>query len=64
MTLGLAEAVAAAKVRAGLEAKGTPIGPLDTLIAGTALAAGGTLVTRNVKEFRRVDGLLVENWYG
>ncbi|MFH0983627.1 MAG: type II toxin-antitoxin system VapC family toxin [Planctomycetota bacterium] len=50
------------RVRAGLERTGTPIGPLDTLIASHALAVGVTLVTNNEREFRQVAGLLVENW--
>ncbi len=52
-----------ALLRAALEAQGTPIGPVDTLIAGTALAAGGTLVTRNTRVFSRVEGLQVVDWY-
>jgi len=60
---GAPEAWAAARLRTALEARGTPIGPLDTLIAGTALANGATLVTRNVREFERVEGLVLENWY-
>ena len=63
LPLGNAEAKMAAKVRAGLEAEGIGIGPLDTLIAGTALHHGATLITRNVREFGRVGGLEVENWY-
>jgi tRNA(fMet)-specific endonuclease VapC len=50
------------KVRDNLEAVGTPIGPLDTQIAAHALALNLTLVTNNVDEFRRVDGLKIENW--
>lgn len=57
------EAQTAARIRAGLERQGTPIGPLDLLIAGTALAQGATLVTRNTDEFSRVPGLELENWY-
>lgn len=57
------EAEAATKLRVGLEAKDLPIGPIDVLIAGTALAHGATLITRNTREFERVDGLRVENWY-
>jgi tRNA(fMet)-specific endonuclease VapC len=57
------EAREAAKIRAELERRGTPIGPLDTLIAGTAMAHGATLVTRNLEEFGRVAGLRLENWY-
>jgi tRNA(fMet)-specific endonuclease VapC len=50
------------RLRAHLEARGTPIGPLDTLIAAHALARGLTLVTNNVREFARVPGLRVEDW--
>jgi tRNA(fMet)-specific endonuclease VapC len=56
-------AEAAAVVRASLEARGAPIGPIDTAIAGIALARKATLVTRNGREFGRVDGLEIENWY-
>ena len=50
------------RIRAALERRGRPIGPLDLLIAGHALSLGSTLVTNNVREFRRVPGLPVENW--
>lgn len=50
------------EVRAGLEKAGTPIGPLDMLIAAHALSLGCVLVTNNVREFRRVSGLDVEDW--
>ena len=56
-------AVAAATIRAQLEQQGTPIGPIDVLIAGTALALQATLVTHNVKEFARVSGLAIADWY-
>lgn len=59
----LAAAQQAAKARAHLERQGTPIGPADTMIAGIALANNLTLVTRNTREFERVPGLRVENWY-
>jgi tRNA(fMet)-specific endonuclease VapC len=49
-------------VRAALERAGTPIGPLETLIASHALALQLTLVTSNEREFRRVEGLKVQNW--
>jgi hypothetical protein len=42
---------------------GEAIGPMDTLIAATALAHGATLVTGNVREFGRVPGLPVVNWH-
>jgi tRNA(fMet)-specific endonuclease VapC len=48
-------------LRAGLEASGTPMGGMDTLIAAHALAIGATLVT-NDQAFRRIDGLRVEDW--
>ncbi len=50
------------RVRAQFERAGTPIGPLDTLIAAHALALKVTLVTNNEREFSRVTGLRVENW--
>jgi tRNA(fMet)-specific endonuclease VapC len=56
-------AVQAARLRAELEAAGTPIGPHDTLIAATALRYQATLVTRNVREFSRVPGLQWLNWH-
>ena len=63
LPFGDGAAKTAARVRAQLELTGLGIGPLDTLIAGTALHHGATLVTRNVREFERVEGLKVENWY-
>ncbi len=50
------------KIRAGLEKKGTPIGPLDMMIAGHAMSMGYTVVTNNEKEFSRVPDLKTENW--
>lgn len=50
------------EIRAHLQSQGTPIGPLDMLIAGHAKAEGVTLVTNNVREFERVQGLEIENW--
>ena len=50
------------KIRAGLEKKGTPIGPLDMMIAGHAMSKGYIVVTNNVKEFSRVRNLKIENW--
>lgn len=51
-----------AAIRAQLENKGTPIGSYDLLIAGIARSRGMILVTSNLKEFNRVEGLLLENW--
>lgn len=47
---------------ADLRRKGTPIGPIDALIAAHALALKLILVTNNLKEFERVPGLICENW--
>jgi tRNA(fMet)-specific endonuclease VapC len=58
-----AAAEAAALARAKLEAAGAMIGTIDLQIAGIALANGATLVTRNRREFVRVEGLKVESWY-
>ena len=51
-----------ATARRALEARGTPIGPNDLLIAAQAKALGMTVVTDNLREFRRVPGLDVVNW--
>jgi tRNA(fMet)-specific endonuclease VapC len=51
------------KVRAHLASVGMPIGPNDLIIAAIALAHGCTLVTHNTREFRRVPGLLLEDWH-
>lgn len=56
-------AVHAARIRAELETAGTSIGPHDTLIAATTLCYQATLVTRNVREFSRVQGLQWLNWH-
>ncbi len=59
---GQAAAIAYGALRATLAKKGTPIGPLDTQIAAHALALGVTLVSNNVREFKRVPKLRLENW--
>jgi tRNA(fMet)-specific endonuclease VapC len=57
------EAIESAKIRADLEKKGTLIGAMDVLIAGCAKANNLILVTRNIKEFERVENLQMVNWY-
>ncbi len=52
----------AARLRADLKNKGTPIGSWDLLIGATAVAHSCVLVTANVREFERIEGLKVENW--
>ena len=52
----------AAEIRADLARKGTPIGHYDVLIAGHARSRGLMLVSNNLREFERVDGLRLENW--
>ncbi len=49
-------------IRVGLEQMGRPIGSNDLLIAAQALMLGYTMVTDNVREFMRIEGLLCENW--
>ena len=51
-----------ARLRSALEKRGQGIGPIDTLIAAQALRLGATVVTHNLREFRRVPGLKVEDW--
>jgi tRNA(fMet)-specific endonuclease VapC len=63
LPFGKDEAEAAAQIRAHLEKKGTPIGPYDILIGGTALGNQATLVTHNVREFKRIRNLNVIDWY-
>ena len=62
LTFGNKEAKTSATIRAVLEKKGTPIGPYDVMIAGTALSRQGVLVTNNTKEFRRVPKLQITDW--
>ena len=62
LEFGSADAIAYSHVRAKLERAGTPIGPVDMLIAGHAVSRNLTIVTNNEREFRRVSGLRVENW--
>jgi len=63
LPFGVAEAKGSAAIRSSLEKNGTPIGPYDVLVAGTAKACNAALVTRNTREFKRVRGLVLENWY-
>jgi tRNA(fMet)-specific endonuclease VapC len=60
---GNREAETAAAIRASLESKGTPIGPFDLLIAATALTHQRILVTHNVREFKRIKGFALEDWF-
>ncbi len=62
LALDEADAQVAGMIRAKLEAAGTPIGAYDLLVAGQALRYQRTLVTANVKEFARVQGLVFEDW--
>jgi len=51
-----------ANTRAYLEKSGTPIGPMDLLIASICIAHNFILVTNNTREFKRVKKLKLENW--
>lgn len=57
-----ADARAAGEVRALLEQERRPIGAYDSLLAGQAARRGMTLVTADIREFERVDGLMWEDW--
>ena len=63
LPFGIEEARCAAMIRAELERRGTPIGPFDTLIAATAMVRGAILVTRNTREFERIQGLRLQDWF-
>lgn len=54
----------AAEIKADLTVRGKLIGPNDLLIAGHARSLGLALVTSNLREFTRVDGLTCEDWLG
>jgi tRNA(fMet)-specific endonuclease VapC len=60
---GEQEARVSALIRADLEKKGTPIGAMDILIAGCAKAHNLTLITHNTREFTRVEGLSLSDWF-
>jgi len=62
LPFGAAAASEYGAVRAYLQSQGTPIGPLDMLIAAHAKAENMVLVTNNVREFERVPDLEIENW--
>ena len=55
-------AYAYADIRSSLEKSGKIIGPDDVLIASIVQFHGGILVTNNTEEFKRVKGLMIENW--
>ena len=52
----------AARIRVELEKQGMVIGPMDLLIAGTAVSHGAILATNNIDEFSRIKRLRVEDW--
>ncbi len=63
LPFGLDEAKSAASIRVKLEKKGISIGPYDILIASVALSNKCILVTHNTNEFKRIEGLQLEDWY-
>jgi predicted nucleic acid-binding protein len=63
LPLGEAEAVRAGDLLASLEAQGKPIGIEDVWIGATALEHGLSVVTRNLKHFRRIPDLRSESWW-
>jgi tRNA(fMet)-specific endonuclease VapC len=63
LPFGIEEAGQAALIRVALETRGVPIGPYDVLIAAVAINHNDILVTHNTKEFSRIQGLQLEDWY-
>jgi tRNA(fMet)-specific endonuclease VapC len=49
-------------MRANLEKAGTPIGSMDMLIGSHAMSLGVTLITNNIREFKRIKGIKVVDW--
>lgn len=62
LPFGPSAALEYGEIRTCLQRQGTPIGPLDMLIAAHARAEGLVMVTNNVREFERVPRLEIENW--
>ena len=60
--IGDAAAESYSRIRFDLERRGKPVGPNDLIVAATVMADRGTLVTYNLREFRRIKDLLVEDW--
>jgi len=58
----LEDAEHSGRIRAALEASGTPVGAYDVLIAGQAQRLGATLVTANTSEFSRIKALRIQDW--
>jgi tRNA(fMet)-specific endonuclease VapC len=56
------DAIEYGKIKAELRKKGQIIGQIDLLLAAQAVNRKMTLITNNLKEFLRVDGLKVEDW--
>ena len=56
------DAIVFGKIRAQLATNGTPIGAYDAMIGAQGVARNLTVVTHNTKEFRRIPGLLLEDW--
>lgn len=63
LPFGQSEATVAAGIRVKLEKQGETIGPYDILIAASAIANKCSLITHNKREFSRVPGLKLEDWY-
>lgn len=59
---GYEAAIVYGPLRASLERRGTPIGSMDLLIAAHAVSLDTILVTNNVKEFKRIPNLEIEDW--
>jgi tRNA(fMet)-specific endonuclease VapC len=56
------DAIPYGKLKAKLRKEGNIIGPIDMLLAGQAISKDLILVTNNIKEFKRIENLKLENW--
>ncbi len=63
MDYGYEASIAYGKIRTNLEKTGNIIGAMDLMIASHALSIKAILVTNNIKEFKKIKDLKVENWY-
>ena len=63
LPFGPQEANKGAQIRVELQSHGRSIGPYDLLIAATAIVNQRILVSHNLREFSRIEGLRSEDWY-
>ena len=55
-------ALAFGEIRSNLSRSAVKVGPYDLIIGATVISRDGTLITNDIKEFSRIDGLRIESW--